>query len=141
MTKIDRVGLAILVFGGAVVMSGAGGVYFGAPFERPVTTKTQPSTLDDVAGIADWNWELQPDFGTRGAVKWNVLVLNKSARNLKGVKVQFVTYDEAGALVSSDYTYVMTVPAGQTRAGLSHADLYGTEASATVEITEVYYAN
>jgi hypothetical protein len=95
----------------------------------------------DAAEIKSWNWRPDPNFGTRGTIKWNVEVRNKSTRNLKSVKVQFTTYDAAGALVASTFTYVQAIPPGETRSDSSFADYYRTERNAVVKIAEVYFSN
>ena len=102
------------------------------------SSKLQPhaSTVE----IADWNWNVDPNFGTDGTIKWNVQVRNKSSRNVKSVRVEFTTFDAAGALVSTTFTYVHAIPAGGTRSDASYADLYGTETRAQVQIVDVTLA-
>lgn len=100
-----------------------------------------PTTLNlDAAEITSMNWRKDPSFGTRGTIKWNVEVRNKSAQNIGTAKVEFSTYDSGGNLVSSTFTYVRAIPAGQSRADNSYADLYGTEQRAQARITEVRFA-
>jgi hypothetical protein len=65
----------------------------------------------ETAEIVDWNWSSDPDFGSNGAIKWNVQVRNKSAKPMSLVKVEFTTYDKAGKLIASDFTYVQAIPA------------------------------
>lgn len=98
------------------------------------------SSALDAAEIADWNWTKDPSFGTRGTIKWNVQVRNKSSNNVRSVKVDFATYDSAGKLVSTTSTYVGAIPPGETRAESSYADLYGTETRATIQIADVRFA-
>src|SRR2546425_2108898 len=43
----------------------------------------------DAAEITHWNWRKDPDFGTRGTIKWDVQVRNKSSQNISSVKVEF----------------------------------------------------
>jgi len=93
------------------------------------------------AEIVDWNWKKDPTFGSRGTIKWNVSVRNKSDRNIKNAKVEFATYDKTGKLVSSTFAFVDAIPAGQSRSTNSFADLYGNESTATVKLGEVYFAN
>lgn len=90
------------------------------------------------AEIVDWNWMKDPDFGTEGAIRWNVEVKNSSSDHLREVKVEFVTYDRNGRLVSSNFTYVSNIPPGETRTDASFADLLGTEQDARVSIAGVY---
>ena len=99
-----------------------------------------PSTLE-AEEIVDFNWVKDPDFGTHGTIKWNVQVRNKSSRNIKNVKVEFTTYDKAGKLVATTFAFVSAIPAGETRAEASYADLYRTERKANAVISEVYFGN
>jgi len=94
----------------------------------------------DAAAIAGWNWHKDPNFGTHGAIKWNVEVQNKSTRNISSVRVEFTSYDKTGKLVTSTFAYVHAIPSGQTRSDQSFADLYGTEDRANVRIAEVTFA-
>jgi hypothetical protein len=95
----------------------------------------------DAAQIVDWNWHKDPDFGTRGTIKWNILVRNVSARPLSSVKVTLTTFDGQGKLIASDFTYVNAIPPGDTRSEDSFADYYGNEARAEARITDVRYAD
>jgi hypothetical protein len=94
----------------------------------------------DAAEIVAWNWRTDPNFGTHGTIKWNVQVHNKSSENIGTVRVEFTTYDNAGKLVSSTFTYINAIPPGQTRSNESFADLYTTEDRAMVQITDVRFA-
>jgi hypothetical protein len=94
----------------------------------------------DAAEIADFNWRMDPSFGTRGTIKWNVEVRNKSSQNISTVKVDFTTYDQSGKLIATTFTYVNAIPPGQTRSTESYADLYGTEVRANAQISDVRLA-
>lgn len=102
-------------------------------------TASRTLTLSSVE-ISDWNWRKDPNFGTRGTIKWNVSVKNKGPENLRNVKVEFTTYDGAGKMVSTTFTYVSAIPPGETRSESSYADFYGTEARAATRISEVHPA-
>jgi len=91
--------------------------------------------------VADWNWGKDPDFGTNGTIKWNVQIRNTSSRNVESVRVEFTTYDAAGKLVSTTFSYVRSIPPGGTRADNSYADLFGTESRAQVQVTDVQFAD
>jgi hypothetical protein len=95
----------------------------------------------DAAEVVSWNWRPDPNFGSRGTIRWNVEIRNKSDRNIRSVKVQFSTYDSTGSLIASTFTFVDAIPPGDTRSGSSFADWYRTEKNATVKIAEVYFAN
>lgn len=93
------------------------------------------------AKIADWNWNKDPSFGTRGAIKWNVEIQNVSTRSIRDVRVELTTYDASGKLVATDFTYVNAIPPGQTRSQEGYGDLYGTEEHAEVKITDVNFSD
>jgi hypothetical protein len=92
------------------------------------------------AKIDDWNWRQDASFGSRGTIKWNVKVRNKSDRNISSAKVELTTYDSQGKLVASTFTYVQAIPPGEVRSSDSFADLYRTEQRAVVQLTEVRFA-
>jgi hypothetical protein len=93
------------------------------------------------AEIVGWNWRKDPNFGTRGTIKWNVQVRNKTSENISNVRVEFTTFDRAGKMIASAFTYLSAIPPGQTRSNESYADLYMTEETANVQITEVRFSH
>lgn len=93
------------------------------------------------AEVVDFNWSADPNFGTRGVIKWNVQVKNKSNRNMSSVKVDLTTFDKDGKMVSTTSTYIRAIPAGQTRSDSSFADLYRTEKRASVVVSDVRFAD
>ena len=101
---------------------------------------TSPSNLSS-AHLVDWSWNADPDFGTRGTIKWRVAVRNVSNRPIRNVKVEFSTYDKAGKLLSNDFSYVHAIPPGEIRDNESFADLYGTEDSGRAVISEVHFSD
>jgi len=132
--------------GGAIVVSIVGvGLVWLSSIDLPsigsstTSSLTMPDTSRPVvdAQIADWNWHAEPSFGTHGTIKWNVEVRNNSTKDIESAKVEFTTYDKAGKLVSSTYTYVDAIPAGGRRSEQSYADYYGTERNAAVQVIEV----
>ena len=90
--------------------------------------------------ISDWSWEADPDFGTRGTIKWRVVVQNLTQRAIDNVKVDFSSYDRQGRLLTSTFTYVNAIPPGGSRTDESFADLYGTEVRATAEVAGVRFS-
>lgn len=115
-----------------------------ASIQSPVAGgATQPSAVDNLssAKIDDWNWNADPSFGGKGAVKWNVTVRNVSSRPIEHVRVDFTTYDKAGKMIATTFTYVNAIPPGQSRSENSFADYYGTEEKAQTVIAEVNFAN
>lgn len=112
----------------------------------PVVTANAGSDDDQTANLAaakisDWNWNADPDFGTHGAVKWNVAIFNSSSRAIASAKVDFTTYDNHGKMIATTFAYVEAIPPGQTRNENSFADYYGTEKKASVVVSEVRFAN
>jgi len=90
--------------------------------------------------MSDWSWEADPAFGTRGTIKWRVVVQNLTQRAIDNVKVDFSSYDREGRLLTSTFTYVNAIPPGGSRSEESFADLYGTEARAAAEVTGVRFS-
>jgi len=113
----------------------------GSHTSPPVGGLSSSAANLDAAEISDFNWSKDAEFGTKGTIKWNVKIGNKSSQNIEAAKVQFETYDEAGKLVSTNFTYVDAIPTGQTRSTESYADLYGTERTANAQIVEIRYAH
>jgi Protein of unknown function (DUF2939) len=112
--------------------------------EMATTTPVVPAYRSQnlaAAEIVDFNWHKDPNFGTGGAIMWNVQVRNKSSTNIESLKVEFTTYDAAGKVIASAFTYISAIPPGQTRADESYADLYNTENNAKAIISEVNLAN
>gem|GEM_PF-2920187 len=95
----------------------------------------------DYAQVADWNWQSDPSFGTRGTIKWNVSVKNISEKPISVARVEFSTFDSSGKLITTTFTFVHAIPPGQTRSEESYADLYGNEAKAAVQLTDVDFAD
>jgi hypothetical protein len=101
------------------------------------------ATASDLAAVKvdDWNWGADPEFGSRGAIKWNVNVRNVSDRYVQSVKVELTTFDRANKLIASDFTYVDAIPPGGTRSVEATGDYYGNEANATLQVTDVNFVN
>jgi hypothetical protein len=126
--------LSLIVIGLAVWLA------YEATSEMSTIISETPSAEDlDSVEVADWNWHADPLFGSRGTIKWNVEVHNKSTRNMRSVKVEFTTYDAGGKLVASTFAFVDAIPAGGTRGANSFAELYGTEKTAKVQPSTIQY--
>lgn len=91
--------------------------------------------------VDDWNWAADPEFGSRGAIKWTVSVRNVSDRYVQNAKVELTTYDKAGKLIATDFTFVDAIPPGEVRTEESYADLYGNEGNASLQVTSVDFAS
>lgn len=98
------------------------------------------SQVESSTKIINSTWSADPEFGTKGTIKWAVEVKNISDKHIQNAKVEFTTYDKSGKLVSSDFSYVSAIPAGESRSKESYADLYGIEETAAFKISEVHFA-
>ena len=86
--------------------------------------------------ISSWNWHTDSDFGTNGAVIWNVEVKNNTIRYIESVKVEFCTYDSSGNIITSDFTYVNGLSPGGTASSKSYATYYGPEKKGRIRIVK-----
>jgi len=90
--------------------------------------------------VDDWNWEKDPSFGTDGTIRWNVKIKNLSEKYIESVKAELTTYDQSGKLVTTDFTFVSSIPPGDTRSKQSFANYYGTEQKASLKVVNVRFA-
>jgi hypothetical protein len=97
----------------------------------------EPVTIPGPVTIKDWNWYADGDFGTQGAVIWTVEVQNNTSAYVQSVKVNLTTYDKAGQLITSDFTFVDGIPPGGSRSTKSYATYFGTEGKAKVNIVDI----
>jgi hypothetical protein len=127
--------IALWVLGAMMELVGGGSDSAGTSSSSTFTSPP-PSVapLVESLEVVDWNWRKDPGFGTDGAIIWNVQVKNNSSQYVEGVRVDLTTYDAAGKLVTSDFTYVDAIPPGGIRSEQSYADYYGAEATADVQI-------
>lgn len=123
----------------AAIIAAAIGFLLVSESEMQSLTPAAPAAAD-VARISDWNWNVDPSFGTNGTIKWNVSVQNTSDRPIEMARVDFATYDASGKLIATTFTYVHAIPPGGTRSESSFADLYGNEAKANVTLSSVDFA-
>jgi hypothetical protein len=65
--------------------------------------------------ISDWNWRADRNFGTRGAVIYNVSVRNNTNEYVPRVRVEFTTYDANERMVTTTFTFVSAIPPGGVR--------------------------
>jgi hypothetical protein len=87
--------------------------------------------------ITSSNWRADPDFGIDGAIIWTVEVLNTTDHSISGVRIDFSTFDGSGKILTADFTFVDSIPAGGTRTAQSFADYFGTEASVKFQVGDV----
>ena len=92
---------------------------------RGVTTDTDEIPAEEAVKIDDWSWEADPDFGTEGAIKWRVSILNVSDRPIESAEVQFSAYDEDHHLLTTTSGFVEDIPPGATRDDEHFADYHG----------------
>jgi hypothetical protein len=122
-------------FGALVLIFAA--LLFSSQLALAQFTQRGPNSVADVAELVDWNWQPEPTFAGTGAILWDVEVRNTSSRDIRLVMVKFFTYDADGNFVGSDSRPVISIPPGQTRVAKGYGDLYGTEATATVQMVDV----
>lgn len=89
------------------------------------------------AEIVSSNWQLDPDFGSEGAVTWVVEVRNTTSAPLGSVEIEFSTYDAAGQIVAAAFTFIDDIPPGETRLAEGVADYHGTEATAKFQVGNI----
>ncbi len=89
------------------------------------------------ARITTSTWRADPEFAGDCAVIWAVEVENTTGQTLELVRVDFNTRDNSGGIVSSSFTFLGPIPAGETRAAESFADYTGQEATAEFQITDI----
>lgn len=87
--------------------------------------------------VTTWSWDKDRDFGTDGAIIWNVEVENNTNEYISRVKAEITIYDYDGQITTSDYTYVKNISPFGKSSTKSYADYYGSEYKANIKITEV----
>ena len=65
-----------------------------------------------------------------GAVIYTVEVKNKTSEYTQNVRVQFTSYDAAGNIIDTDWTYVTVLSPGGTASGKGYATYFGREKEA-----------
>jgi len=91
--------------------------------------------LPDVE-ISSWNWYKDPDFGSNGAVIWNVRVNNNTNEYIEYVLVEFSTYDANDELITSNQAFVTGLSPGGYGVAKSYATYFGPEEHARIRIVE-----
>ena len=127
--------LAILTLIGAVVIMVGGSQQLSGISSRGSTTEDLTSVSVD-----DWSWDVDPDFGTNGTVKWRAVVRNLTDRPIESVELGFETFDKDGRLLTSRSSYVSAIPPNSSRSDESYADFYGTEAKANISVKRVRFS-
>lgn len=80
---------------------------------------------------------IDPDFGFDGAVIWVVEVRNNTNQLVESARIEFTSHDASGTILTSDFTFIGPIPAGETRASQSYATYLGTEATVGIKVGEV----
>lgn len=111
----------------------------GSDFARVQGAKNAAETAEQSARITSSRWVKDPNFGTRGTIKWYVEVENTSQRYIRSAEVEFTTYDAAGNIVATTRTYVNAIPPGGRSSDDSFADFYRTEATAQFRLKRVNF--
>jgi len=71
-----------------------------------------------------------------GAVIYTVEVKNKTSEYIRNVRVQFTSYDAAGNIIDTDWTYVSGLSPGGPASGKGYATYFGREKEAGMRIME-----
>lgn len=122
-----------------LTLVGAAGLLILSSNTSTRLTGEDPSSLKAVE-IVSWNWRPDPSFGNKGTIHWNAQVRNLSQRYIESVRLELTTYDAAGQLVTTAFTFVGAIPPGETRSDESYADYYGTEQRAAVQVASVRFS-
>jgi hypothetical protein len=63
-----------------------------------------------------------------------------SQKYVESVRLELTTYDAAGQLVTTAFTFIVAIPPGEARSKESYADYYGTEHHAAVQVAGVRFS-
>lgn len=127
--------LAILALVGAALIMASGSRQLSGISSRGTTA----ADLTSVA-VDDWSWDVDPDFGTNGTVKWRAAVRNLTSRPIESVELGFETFDKDGRLLTSRSSYISAIPPNSSRSDESFADYYGTEVKANISVKRVRFS-
>lgn len=122
-----------------LTLVGAGGLLTLSSTTTSQLIGDDPSALKAVE-IVSWNWRPDPSFGRKGTIHWNAQVRNLSQRYIESVRLELTTYDSAGQLITTAFTFVGAIPPGETRSDESYADYYGTEQRAALQVVSVHFS-
>jgi hypothetical protein len=89
------------------------------------------------AEIVSSSWNVDPAAAAEGFIPWTVEVRNTTATELGSVEIDFSTYDAAGKIVATSFTFLGPIPPGETQTSEDVADYHGTEASAKFQVANV----
>ncbi|MGZ5384946.1 MAG: FxLYD domain-containing protein [Acidimicrobiia bacterium] len=89
------------------------------------------------AEIVSSSWNVDPASAAEGVIPWTVEVRNTSAAELGSVEIDFSTYDAAGKIVASSFTFLGPIAPGETQTSEGIADYHGTEASAKFQVANL----
>src|SRR3954452_13617773 len=98
------------------------------------TAVAQLAMASSAVQVTSSAFHADPAFGGEGAVIWAVEVRNVGTQTVESARIDFTSHDAAGAVLSSDFTFVGPIPPGETRPGKSFAGYTGTEASADFNV-------
>lgn len=84
--------------------------------------------------IVSWNWRKDRSFGSKGAIIWTVELRNNTNQYIRHKRVQITTYDSAGNVMDSDWTYVSGLSPGSVSSAKSYATYYGQEQTARIQV-------
>lgn len=84
--------------------------------------------------IVSWKWYADKDFGSNGAIIYNVEVENISDDYIQIVKINFTSYDKSGKICASDFAFINAIAPHSKKSTKAYADYYGTEENAKISI-------
>jgi hypothetical protein len=124
-----------------LVLLAAGGLLLFSGFDTSVglDANKAAAALKSVE-VVNWTWKKDPSFGTKGTIRWQAQLRNISRQYIASARVELTTYDAAGKLVATAFSYVSAIPPGETRSEESFAAYYRTEESAKLQVTDVRFS-
>ena len=90
--------------------------------------------IDWPVEVSSWNWYKDPNYGTKGSVRWTVEVKNLSNKYIDRVKVKFATYDANEKIITSSFAYVKGLAPYGTSTTSSFMTYFGKEETASIRI-------
>jgi hypothetical protein len=127
------------VFSAIVLALTIGLLFFSSSGISSSGSSSNLASLSSVK-VEDWNWKKDPSFGTEGTIRWSVKIKNLSEKYVESVKVELTTYDQSGKLITTAFTFVSSIPPGDTRSKQGFANYYGTEQKASLKVVNVRFA-
>jgi hypothetical protein len=84
--------------------------------------------------IESWTWYSDPGFAGRGAVIWTAVIRNNTTEYVRSVPVEVTTFDAAGNVMDTDFSYATGLAPGGTASAKGYATYFGSEKKASIRI-------